>query len=150
MRIFLLFCTHYFDDFSVVEFSAIADQTQHLLDDIFGLLGWPTKEPQPFGVVFEPLGVVVSMQRASEGIVSVTNKASRLEELRRFQAEAAEKGAISVHDVRRFRGRFVHARGQVFARCGAPALVAHVVLFVWRASSQTKNIELVTSHTSPS
>lgn len=74
VNVFTVFTTLYFDDFSVFESTSIAQETQSLIVDFFSLLGWPTKEQKPFADIFEPLGVVASLQRASEGVITVSNK----------------------------------------------------------------------------
>ena len=121
-RVFAVCCSHYFDDYPAVEFTALASNTQFVVDRVLGLLGWQTKEQLPFGPRFEPLGVVVDLSRSAAGVVTVTNKASRVDELAAAVASATASGCISPQEARSLRGRFVFARAQIFGRCGAPAL----------------------------
>ena len=123
-RLFAVFCCHFFDDFPVVELKSTAVNAQFIVDQVFLLLGWDTKEQVPFATKFEPLGVVVDLSGSSDGRVVVTNKEARLEELREFVNRVTGTGSMTVQEVRRFRGRFVFSRAQVFGRVGAPALRA--------------------------
>jgi hypothetical protein len=47
-------------------------------------LGWDLKEQSPCAKVFEPLGVVVDLSHSIDGFVEVSNKESRIKELRTF------------------------------------------------------------------
>jgi len=121
-RLFAICCSHFFDDFPVVDHAVMAKNTTFVVDQVLDLLGWDLKEQSPFARVFEPLGVVVDLSHSAEGFVEVSNKESRIRELRTFVDDVRSSGQISAHEARQLRGRFVFSRGQVFGRCGAPAL----------------------------
>ena len=121
-RLFAVFCSHFFDDYPVVEHALVAKNTRFILDSFFDLLGWDTKGESRFESVFEPLGVVVDLSKAAEDKVTVTNKPRRVAELKDFHDSIAANAEVSAHEVRQLCGRFVFARSQVFGRCGAPLL----------------------------
>ena len=119
---FGLFCTHYFDDFPVLEFDALSGHTQKLVDDLLELLGWSTKTQHEFSATFDVLGVVCDLTAAQTDRVRFTNKAKRIDELQTDVDRIISAGFLRSGEARSLRGRFTFARGQTFGRCGAVAL----------------------------
>ena len=119
---FLICVAHYFDDFSVIELDCLTDSAEVTVQGVFDLLGWPLKALGGFAPTFHPLGVTVSFDGVVGGEIIVSNRESRIDELGRFVDGLRGRGGITRQEARQFRGRFVFARGQVFAKCGAHAL----------------------------
>ena len=57
-------------------------------------LGWDT-EQLPFSDTFEPLGVTVDPKSSVSSIVTIRNKASRIQELEMAETAAVRAGSIS-------------------------------------------------------
>ena len=122
----------------------MAANTQFVMDGVFDILGWDTKEQLPFSDTFEPLGVTVDLKSSVSSIVTIRNKASRIQELETAVTAAVRAGSISVQDARRLRGRFVFARAQAFGRCGAPAMRMLGVIAEAHARSLTRWLRRLT------
>ena len=106
----------------MVDHAAVAKNTQFVVDELLSLLGWDVKDQVPFSPSFEPLGVVVDLSDSHSGQVRISNKQSRVEDLRCLVASVEASGSISAQEAQQFRGRFIFSRSQIFGRVGAPAL----------------------------
>ena len=122
--LFCLMSTHYFDDYACLEFDSLADHTQVVVDSLFSLLGWQTKEQIPFATAFSPLGVVCDLGEAPSGVIRFTNKKSRVDEIAQDVQRIAGAGFIRRAEARSIRGRVLFSRAQVFGKVGASALQA--------------------------
>ena len=89
---FGLLSTHYFDDYACLEFEVLSDHTQAVVDSLFKILGWKTKEQVPFGPTFSPLGVVCDLREAPSGVIRFMNKESRVKEMAADVRRVAEAG----------------------------------------------------------
>ena len=113
-------CTHYVDNYTVICFAALAHDAQALVDAFFSIVGWETKEQDPFAASFVCLGACVSFEAV--GHVVVSNKAARLKDLMREVEKARLERDMSRTMAKQLRGRIGFMRAQVFGRVGAPAL----------------------------
>jgi len=122
VSLFGFLCTHYFDDFPVLEFGALASHTQTTLDAVMKLLGWDTKAQNPFAATFDVLGVVCDLTASNTNCVFFRNKEKRVEELQTDVSRIIASGVLRRSEARSLRGRLTFARGQTFGRCGAVAM----------------------------
>ena len=83
--------------------------------DGFGLLGWKLamseEKRTPFGKKFHMLGAVVDLTPAAQGLVQISNKPTRVEELL-LTAQKLELGdEITESQLQSLRGRLLYAAG---------------------------------------
>ena len=125
VKIFGLPCTHYFDDFTFVMPSVIADFITEALRDVLETLGWKVKggdkDLSP-DTEFTALGVVFDLTErdAPTPILRIGNKRSRVdsvcEEIRRI----LEKCDMTSNEAARLAGKLNFAKAQVFGKAGNP------------------------------
>ena len=105
---------------------------QKALEGLMELMGWQIAEQEkkrlPFARTFAPLGVVVELDRADVGIVTIKNKEERLEELRKSLDEYKRRDGMTQAEAESLCGRLVFTE-QFF--CGKCGLLAMRVLRKW-------------------
>ena len=114
----------YVDDYPVIPLAALANQLQDIIDRLFSVLGWDTKQAGQFEREFGALGVVYDFADMAAGELLVKNSPGRIAELSGKIGEVLAAGTLSRVEARALRGRLHHARGQTFGRCGAAAFRA--------------------------
>ena len=72
----------FFDDFPMTSHSAVASSTKATVRALLSLTGFEFAEDKcpPFEKEVEALGVVLDVSQSSQGIISVKNKQSRIDE----------------------------------------------------------------------
>ena len=75
--------TNYYNDFPVIDFKVLSEHTAAAARALNSLLGFECAldKEQPFNLKAEMLGVVRDLEESTKGIVKVSNKPSRMEEL---------------------------------------------------------------------
>ena len=124
VQLLLVGATNFYDDFTVIEVEALAHSTTECVTALFSILGWSLKELPPFSSQPEPLGSVVDLRKASEGIIVVRNKEKRIADISAIIDDFLARDLVSFEELRSLRGRLTHARAQAFGRFGGAALRA--------------------------
>jgi hypothetical protein len=127
-RLFLLTNTSFFDDYCQLEFGPLCDSAWRTAETVLGLLGWKLamseEKRTPFGKKFHMLGAVVDLTHAAQGLVQISNKPTRVEELL-LTAQKLELGdEITESQLQSLRGRLLYAAGNTFGRCTQVAVQA--------------------------
>jgi hypothetical protein len=95
---------------------------------VLALLGWKVAMSEdkrlPFGKTFNMLGAVIDLSRSMEGVVQISNKPSRIEELLASVKELALGDDFSESMLQSLRGRLLYAAGNTFGRCTQVAVQA--------------------------
>jgi len=87
-------------------------------------LGFPTKSPHEFAIVFAALGVIFDLSRSLSGELKVRNKPERIDEIHSIILDLVRRRAVRPDEARSLRGRLGFARSQTFARVGVSVLHA--------------------------
>ena len=124
VQIFTVAASNFYDDFTVVEFPALACSTEFIVDAVFQLLGWTVKELASFSDQPAPLGAVLDLRGCPSGVALLANREQRVREITQDIDAVLSAGSASPVELRRLRGRLVHARAQAFGRFGAGAFRA--------------------------
>ena len=120
---FEVVCSHYFDDYTVLELKALAQDTQELLDGVFSLLGWATKQHAGFDTVFDVLGVVCDLKNAIPAQRALfRNKLLRIKELVNCIDGYVHEQCLHPPEARRVRGRGQFASSVTFGKAAAVPL----------------------------
>ena len=89
-------------------------------------LGWSFaesgKKALPYAPVFHALGVTLDVSACGSGKLTVSNKKTRVEELKRDAARILDAGAIFRQEAAAFHGRLNFAQGQLFGCIMKPAM----------------------------
>ena len=93
---------------------------------LFALLGWefarkPNKR-RPFDNKAEVLGAVLDLTGAGDGVIEVTNKQSRIEDLTKAIEDMKSLGWLSPARAASLKGKVSYAKGQLFGRVAAVML----------------------------
>ena len=92
-------CSHYFDDYPVVETAAGCKVLSSAISAVFDILGWTyAKEGDkafPFAVEFDVLGVTFNLGGISGGALVISNKHSRIEKLLKMIDDISKRGFIN-------------------------------------------------------
>ena len=123
-ELFRVGSTNFYDDFTVVEASCLAESASKVVDGTFDLLGWPLK-PSP-GSAEEPApqGAELDLRGAACGEIIVKNRPERVAELVKDIAEFTESPDVSLTRLLMLRGRILFSRSLSFCRFAASALKA--------------------------
>lgn len=79
-ELFYVINTNFFDDFCRLERSELCDSARQTLELVMRLLGWRISMSE-VAKEFNLLGAVVDLSSATQGVVSVHNKPSRISDL---------------------------------------------------------------------
>eukprot|EP00435_Cladocopium_sp_Y103_P072170 s444_g39.t1 len=127
-RLFLLVNTSFFDDYCQLEFAPLCDSAWKTAETVLKLLGWQVamseEKRRPFDKRFNMLGAVVDLTASAEGLVKVSNKDSRIEELRATAEGLSIGGVFSEAQLQSLRGRLLYAAGHTFGKCTQVAVQA--------------------------
>ena len=122
-RVFKLVVTNFFDGFCQLELGALCKSAWTTAEVVMDILGWSIslgdEKRKPFEKSFEILGAVVSLPLAGRKIIQVSNKPSRLLQIKDQVAELSAKPGATVHRSRleSVKGRLLYAAGHTFGRC---------------------------------
>jgi hypothetical protein len=114
----------YFDDFPLVCNIANRQSTLSTALGIFELLGfaYSSEKLEPFSKVATMLGVELDLESATDGLVRVRNKASRVEEVSGCINEILQCGFVDVSKLPSYLGKLQFAEAQLWGRAGRLAL----------------------------
>jgi hypothetical protein len=95
---------------------------------MMGLLGWSIADSErkrrAFAETFEPLGVVMDFTASELGVVAVTNKPGRVDDVMADIAACRESRMLDPPTAASIRGRILYLEQQCMGRCGAMATKA--------------------------
>jgi len=86
--------TNFYDDFTVLEATSLAEDTASVVTSFFTLLGWQMKELADFSAAPEPLGAVLHLDRCREGVATVANRPTRTAEIVECIEAMVSKGCV--------------------------------------------------------
>ena len=114
----------YFDDFPLVCNIANRQSTLSTALGIFELLGfaYSSEKLEPFSKVATMLGVELDLESATDGLVRVRNKASRVEEVSGCINEILQCGFVDASKLPSYLGKLQFAEAQLWGRAGRLAL----------------------------
>jgi len=121
-------CTHYFDDFPIVEPKALNRSAENaVIKTVDEVLGWRLKKEgdkaKGFEQSFTSLGVVVDFTNLLDKLqIEVRNKESRWRDIDSLLREVERCGVLRPGLVASLRGRLQFTTAQCFGRCGALGL----------------------------
>ena len=122
-KLFNLVWTNYFDDYCQFDLALCGDNSKRAAEKFLALVGWEfaTKESKrrPFGKVADALGATIDLSASKKGVITVRNKASRLEELKNTRARWASVGWVTQPEADSLKGKLGFAEGQLFVRVTA-------------------------------
>ena len=119
-RLLWLVNTSYYDDFCQVECDELSESASETAEHVLGLLGWEISRGdklKPFAKSFDILGVTISFARAAEGLVEVSNRVGRLDDLVALLDDIASQKHLCKDKLASFKGRLLFATNHVFGRC---------------------------------
>lgn len=122
-RLFKLVVTNFFDDFCQIELAPLSSGAWKTAEMVLDLLGWKISQGEdkrrPFSKQFEILGAVITFPSAGGTTIQVTNKESRLmqlkeqvDELKGFLRSKAPRPLLES-----LKGRLLYAAGHTYGRC---------------------------------
>ena len=119
-----LFCvvnTNFFDDFCQLERSDLCDSAWQSAELVMRLLGWRISMSEdkrgPFAKEFNLLGAVIDLSGATQGMVSVHNKPSRISDLQELVNSICNSQTVAISTLETLKGRLLYAAGHTFGRC---------------------------------
>ena len=119
--LFMLVNTNFFDDFCQLEVDALCDSSWHTAELVMKLLGWRISMSEdkrlPFAREFSMLGAVVDLSQTTQGVVSVRNKESRVQDIGKLVDEVCDKSLVPMSLIETLKGRLLYAAGHTFGRC---------------------------------
>ena len=112
----------FFDDYVVFSPDSLVSNTESVVKLLFQLLGWKFAvdgdKASSFASAFSALGVCVNLDKFAFGKVEFTNTEKRTSELSTTIEDILSKGAMTVLESQKLRGRMQFADGQLFGRLG--------------------------------
>ena len=119
--IFMLVNTNFFDDFCQLELDSLCNSSWQTAELVMRPLGWKISMSEdkrlPFSQEFSMLGAVVDLSRTAEGVVSVRNKDSRVEDIGKLVDDLCNRDVAPMSLLETLRGRLLYAAGHTFGRC---------------------------------
>eukprot|EP00438_Fugacium_kawagutii_P022633 Skav216773 [mRNA] locus=scaffold3064:4705:6270:+ [translate_table: standard] len=115
---------NYYDDYPVVDFKALAKQTDAAVRALTSMLGFKCAidKELPFAQRSELLGVVLDSSDSTKGVVRVSNKEDRLDELSTTVQSILDEGRVIPRDLPSLFGRALFVESQLLGRAGRLAL----------------------------
>eukprot|EP00438_Fugacium_kawagutii_P029267 Skav207045 [mRNA] locus=scaffold709:16974:19130:+ [translate_table: standard] len=115
---------NYYDDYPVVDFKVLSKQTDAAVRALTSMLGFKcaTDKELPFADRSELLGVVLDSGDSAKGVVRVSNKEDRLDELSTTVQSILDKGRVIPRDLPSLFGRALFVESQLLGRAGRLAL----------------------------
>ena len=124
----LLMWTSFYDDYIVFSPMELVRSSELTAAALFELLGWDFasegRKCIPFSDSCDALGVVFNLQASSTGLATISNTASRVEEIVAEIVRVTDAGGISLTDAQKLRGRMQFAEAQLYGRTGKRCLKA--------------------------
>lgn len=107
---------------------SLCTNTSATVGMLFRLLGWEYADvgdkAMEFSHCFSALGIVISLDKFSEGVVEFANTDKGRKELSNLISVTVEKGTMSLLEAQKLRGRMQFSDSQLFGRCGKLCLRA--------------------------
>ena len=120
--LFRIGSTNLYDDFCVLERPRLLESADEATAGFFDLLGWRLKDTPNFSAEPAPLGAVLDLSRAHDGVAYIRNKPERVAEISACIDAILEGSPLAVEALPKLRGRLLFARSLCFGRFGAAAL----------------------------
>ena len=116
--------TNYYDDFPAIDFKVFSEHTAAAARALTSLLGFERAldKEQPFSLKAEALGVVLDLEESTKGIVKVSNKPRRMEELGAVVQGILDAGVVNTKDLAPIFGRALFVESQFMGKAGKLAL----------------------------
>ena len=116
--------TNYYDDFPVVDFKILSEHTAAAARALTSLLGFECSldKELPFDSSAEMLGVVMDLTESASGLIKVSNKPSRMEELKNVLQEIVDSGTVRTKELASIFGRALFVESQFMGKSGKLAL----------------------------
>ena len=116
--------TNFYDDFTVIEETELSESAKKSFELLMQLLGWSLKDLPEFAETAEPLGAVLDLSRAKEGVAVIANKKKRVADISLEIERVLGAGGVTGVELAKLRGRLLFSRSLCFARFGGAALRA--------------------------
>lgn len=108
-------CSHYFDDFPMIEPSPGCKVLSLAVGAIFDIRGWTyAREGDkglPFAEAFDVLGISINLKRMPEGSFTMANKQARVDKLVQMLDKVSSRGAINYAEASELQGLLNFAVG---------------------------------------
>jgi len=125
IRLFKICSSHFYDDYTVLEVAPLTASATETVEGYFDLLGWELKPLDPFSATPAPLGAILDLTCARDGVCTIKNKEKRVEEIRAtIEDLLRDDCGVDAAALQSIRGRLIHARAQSFGKFGGLALRA--------------------------
>ena len=121
-KVFKLVVTNFFDDFCQLELGLLRQSAWTTAETVMNLLGWSISvgddKRRPFEKAFEILGAVVTLPQCGDLAIQVSNKESRLLQIKEQVEELTGKLDESVprSKLESLKGRLLYAAGHTYGR----------------------------------
>ena len=121
-KLFYIVNTNFiFDDFCQLETELLCDSAWQTAEFVMKLLGWrislSEEKRLPFSAQFSMLGAIVDLTLVAQGIITVMNKPSGIEEMQNLVQQIFSGETTSMASLETLRGRMIYAAGHTFGRC---------------------------------
>jgi hypothetical protein len=128
IRLFRMCLGSFFDDFPVLEYGPIAEETGDIMLEALKLFGWEVSEDKlkPFAAEFEALGVKFDStalnRKPEDACIVIQNTDKRKQAIEADIAEVLKTNAISPSRAANLRGRLAYMEAQNWSRIGSLVL----------------------------
>ena len=120
-ELFMIVNTNFFDDFCQLEMDELCASSWETAEMVMKLLGWKISMSEekrlPFDCEFQMLGAVVDLSMCKQGLVKVSNKPSRMADIKALVEDVCSRDSISLSVIETLKGRLLYAAGHTFGRC---------------------------------
>eukprot|EP00435_Cladocopium_sp_Y103_P006698 s4577_g2.t1 len=122
-RVFKLVVTNFLDDFCQLELAPLCTGAWKTAELVLELLGWRIStgddKRRPFAKSFEILGAIIALPVAGDDVIRVSNKESRLAQLKEQVDELKALLNLSAPRAKleSLKGRLLYAAGHTYGRC---------------------------------
>ena len=120
-ELFMIVNTNFFDDFCQLETDELCASSWETAEMVMKLLGWKISMSEekrlPFDCKFQMLGAVVDLSMCKQGLVKVSNKPSRMADIKALVEDVCSRDSISLSVIETLKGRLLYAAGHTFGRC---------------------------------
>ena len=127
IRLFCLVCTSFYDDFCQLELLDLVESASDTALSLLELLGWEVAKGDKlkgFADAFNMLAARISFAEVPKGLVMVSNKPGRLEDIEKLLGAMAARGKGALDLVPSLKGKLLFAASHVFGKCSQIAIQA--------------------------
>ena len=122
-EIFGLVWISFFDDFCQLDLVVSGQSSKTMAEKFLALIGWAFSakgsKRKPFAKSAEVLGAVIDLSESCKGIITVSNKPSRIAELDKVCLALEKSGKMTQQEAASIKGKISFAEGQVFSKTAA-------------------------------